>query len=92
MHRKKGGDCHTNLIFSFLIIYIIVPLHRRMFFRDHIILVFKLIRATGKNVCQDNYVEEAIERKRIKLNYSKILTTGNRILTIYHPSERIILP
>ena len=40
MHSKREGeDCHTNFIFSFLIIYIIVPLYRRKFYDGHIILV-----------------------------------------------------
>ena len=37
--QKGGGDCHTNLNFSFSIIYIIVPLYRRKFFDGYIILV-----------------------------------------------------
>ena len=38
MHRKRGGDSHTNLNFPFLIINIIVPLYRRKFCDGHIIL------------------------------------------------------
>ena len=40
IHRiaKKGG-CHTNLNFSFLSIYVIVPLYRRKFCDSYIILV-----------------------------------------------------
>ena len=37
---QKGGDRHTNLNCSFLIIYIIVPLCRRKFCDSHVILVF----------------------------------------------------
>ena len=40
MHSKKEGNCHTNLNFTFLIIYSIVPLYRKKFSDDHIVLVF----------------------------------------------------
>ena len=39
---QKEGDCHTNLNFSFLIIYILVPLYIRKFCDGHIILEFFL--------------------------------------------------
>ena len=42
MHRQRGKDCHTNLDFSFLIIYIIFPLYRRKFCDGRSILVFHL--------------------------------------------------
>ena len=41
---QKGRDCHTNLNFSFLIIYITVILHRKKFCDGHIILIFSSMR------------------------------------------------
>ena len=38
--EKKGGGRRTYLNFSFLIIYIIVPLYKRKFRDSHIILVY----------------------------------------------------
>ena len=38
---RGGGDWKTNFDFSFLIIYVIVPLHRRKFCDGRIILVSK---------------------------------------------------
>ena len=54
MHLKGGReDCHANLNFSFLIIYIIVPFYRRKFCDGHIILVlesntFDFLKNTSK--------------------------------------------
>ena len=36
---QKRGNCHSNLIFSFLIMYIVVSLHWRKFCDGHIILI-----------------------------------------------------
>ena len=41
VHASQKGDHDTNIFFSFLIIYIKVPLYRRKFCDGHIILVFE---------------------------------------------------
>ena len=41
---QKEGDFYSNLKFSFLIIYIMVPLYRRKFCDGHTILVLSYFR------------------------------------------------